>query len=388
MPVVAMIGAQVVAVVLLTRFLPDFDRVLLSAIAALAAIGLTTLLSLAATADDSGPFFAEVANRQAIFVTCGFLVLVVGALLARHLEVLRAYPYSLLTLALLLTAATMVAGETVNGARLWLAVGPVRFQPAEIGRVLLALFVAVFLYERRNLLRVPWRVGPVDLPPAPYLLPLGVALLAAVAVLVLQNDLGMAALLALGAATAVFAVGGHPTLMLLVSAGFAAAAVGAFHTVSRVQDRLVGWLDPWRDPSAVGFQFVQSEFALSAGGIVGEANARNLSNVPEVHTDFALTAIGTVLGVAGAMAVLALAALIVCRCVIAALRVSGGLQSFVVLSITALFAMQAILIAGGTLRVLPLTGLTFPFVSYGGTSLLTSFLSMGIVIGVGARSRC
>ena len=165
----------------------------------LTAIGTTTLHSLSLMEGADGAFYQAIAVRHGFFVGAGFLALIAGGVVSRHLDQIRSYPFTLLGIALVLTAATFVFGQTVNGARLWLRIGPVQFQPSEVARLLLAGFVAIYLYDHRHLVVAPWRVGSFDLPPAPYLLPLAGAVLAAVAVLVFQNDLGMAALVVLGA---------------------------------------------------------------------------------------------------------------------------------------------------------------------------------------------
>jgi cell division protein FtsW len=160
-------------------------------------------------------------------------------------------------------------------------------------------------------------------------------------------------------------------------------AVGAYAASPRLRERVTVWLEPWFDPAGGGFQFVQAEFGLAAGGVFGQGLANSATRVPEVHTDFILVAIGTEWGWVGATMVLALAAIVVCRCVAAALRAADGLRSLLALGIAALLGIQMVLICGGTLRVLPLTGLTFPLVSSGGTSMVATLFALGIVSGIG-----
>ena len=386
-PVLAAIVAPVLAMIALQFVSPGFDLVLVSAAAMLTAIGTATLTSLAAEPGPDQDFYTAIAARHALFVAVGFLTVVMGAFAARHVDRLRNYPYTLVALALLLTALTVLIGESANGARLWLRVGPARFQPSEIARLCLAAFAAIYLYDRRHLIAAPWRVRSLELPPAPYLIPLGVALLGAVAVLVLQNDLGMAALVVLGAFAALSSVQQSRSFLGLALILLGGAGVSAYVWAARVRDRVAGWRDPWRDPAGSGFQFVQSEVALAAGGVAGQASTPPVSSVPEVHTDLILVAIASQFGVAVAAAVLALSAILVCRCVAAALRVSDGFRSLLILSLAALIGVQLLLIVGGTLRVVPLTGLTFPLVSYGGTSMLVTLFAFGVIVGAGAGPR-
>jgi cell division protein FtsW (lipid II flippase) len=176
-----------------------------------------------------------------------------------------------------------------------------------------------------------------------------------------------------------FAVGGSVVLL-------GAALLGAYATVPRVRDRVFGWLDPWRDPAGRGFQFVQAEYSLSAGNLLGDGAGASTRSVPEVHTDLILVAVGSRFGLVIVLATLALAAVLVCRCILAGLRTRDGFRALAAVTLAALMAIQVILIAGGSLRVLPLTGLTFPLVSYGGTSMIATQFALGLIVGIGARS--
>lgn len=376
--------APLITVLVLAALKLDFDWILVTTAGMLTAIGTTTLFSLSLAGGANGPFYQGVVVRHAFFIGAGFLALAAGAFMARHLDRIRGFPYTILGIALVLTLATIVLGETVNGARLWLQFGPIQFQPSEIARLLLAGFVAIYLYERRFLVVAPWRVGSLDLPPAPYLLPLVGAVLASVAVLVLQNDLGMAALVVLGAYASVASVLNSKSSLGSAGAILVLAAGASFAASPRVRERVLAWLDPWSDPGGRGFQFVQAEFGLSAGGMVGQGAATSAARVPEVHTDFILVAVASQWGWVGALAVLALAGIIICRCVAAALRSADGFCSLLALGIAALLGIQVLLICGGTLRVLPLTGLTLPLVSSGGTSIVATLFALGIVSGIGA----
>jgi cell division protein FtsW (lipid II flippase) len=351
----------------------------------LVAIGVSTVYGLSFVPGDAGDFYAAIVARHAVFAAIGFLALVLGAVAERGLDRVRRYPFTMLAMAIALTVATVLFGETVNGARLWLDVGPVRFQPSEVARVLIAAFVAVFLYDRRHLLAAPWQMRFLDLPPAPYLIPLVGALFVAVGVLLFQNDLGMAALVALGAAATVVSVLRSRAAVSIAALSIATALAGAYVAVPRVRDRVVGWLDPWSDPAGRGFQFVQAEFSMSTGRLFGAGEALSAGTVPEVHTDLILVAVASRFGLPIAAAVLALAALLICRCMLAGLRARDGFRALAAVSLAALLAIQVVLISGGSLRVLPLTGLTFPLVSYGGTSMIVTQFAIGVIVGIGAR---
>ena len=384
-PVMAAGLAPVLTAVLLPLLAPGFDRVLLASAAMLTTIGTAALVNVSSSATSGDEFYASIVARHGSFVAGGFAFLLLGAVAARHLDRVRAYPLTLLALSLALTTATILRGEVVNGARLWLSVGPLRFQPSEIGRLLLALFVAVYLYERRHLVSSAWRVRSIDLPPAPYLIPLAAAILSAIAVLALQNDLGMAALIALGVAASVIGVGRSRLLSMTAAAFLVTAGIGSYVAVPRVRDRVAGWLDPWADPAGRGFQFVQSEYVFAAGSLAGGATGSPTRNVPEVHTDLILNAVGGHFGLLGSLGALAISGLLVCRCVLVGLRTRDGFRAMVAFTIAALLGVQIVLIVGGTTRVLPLTGLTFPLLSYGGTSMIVSLFAVGIELGIGTR---
>jgi cell division protein FtsW (lipid II flippase) len=371
------------AMLVLATIVPKFDWILVTTAAMLTAIGTTTLHLLSMSRGADGAFYQAVAVRHGFFVCAGFLALIAGVVVSRRLDQIRRYPFTLLGVALILTVATVIFGQTVNGARLWLGMGPVQFQPSEIARLLLAAFAAVYLYDRRHLVVAPWRLGSLDLPPAPYLLPLAGAVLAAVAVLVFQNDLGMAALVVLGTFALVASVLSSKWSLGPAGALLAFAAVASFAVAPRVRDRVAAWLEPWHDPTGRGFQFVQSDYILATGGAFGQSGPTPAARVPEVHSDFILVAAASLWGWAGAVAVLALASIVVCRCVAAALHAEDGFRSLLALAIAALFGIQVLLICGGALRVLPLTGLNLPLVSSGGTSMVTTLFALGIVAGMG-----
>jgi cell division protein FtsW (lipid II flippase) len=383
---VAAIAGPILALLITSAVRPGFDWILVATASMLTAIGTATLLSLSLMQGAEGEFYQGIVVRHTVFVGTGFLALIIGAACSCRLEELRRYPITLLAIAIGLTATTVISGQTVNGARLWLRFGPFQFQPSEVARLLIAAFVAVYLYDHRHLVIAPWRFGSVDLPPVPYLLPLAGAVLAAVAVLALQNDLGMAALVVLGALASSATVLNSRKSLSSAGAVLMLAAIAANGAAPRVRDRVAAWLEPWQDPIGRGFQFVQADYGLSAGGLFGVRNPALAARVPEVHTDFILVGIATQWGLIGAMAVLALLSVLVCRCMVAALNAADGFLCLLALAIGTLIGIQVLLILAGTLRLLPLTGLTVPLVSFGGTSMIVTLFAIGLVAGIGTSS--
>jgi cell division protein FtsW (lipid II flippase) len=383
---VAAIVGPLVALLVLNAVDPCFDWVLVATAAMLTAIGTATLHSLSLIQGADGAFYQGIAVRHAFFVAAGFVALILGGILSRRLDEIRRYPFTLFGMAIVLTASTVLSGQTINGARLWLRIGPVQFQPSEVARLLIAGFIAVYLYDHRHLVVAPWRLGSIDLPPAPYLLPLAGAVLAAAGVLVFQNDLGMAALVVLGAFASIATVLSSKGSLSAAGAMLMLAAIASYAVAPRVRDRVAGWLEPWQDPIGRGFQFVQADYGLSTGGVFGVRSPAFAARVPEVHTDFILVGVATQWGLVGAVAVLGLLSMLVCRCVVAAVKSSSGFHSLLALALASVIGIQVLLILGGTLRVLPLTGLTVPLVSFGGTSMIATLFALGVVAGIGATT--
>jgi cell division protein FtsW (lipid II flippase) len=377
--------APLVCGVILRFSLPGSDVVLLATCGMLASISTTSIFQIARVPGGTQSFFETVAVRHVAFVVGAFVALLGGALLSRYAPLVRRFPYLTGAAALVLIASTMLIGTEVNGARLWIVIGPLRLQPAELARVLLALFVAAYLYDRRHLLASPWRVGRLELPPIPYLIPVGGALVLALAALGLQNDLGMAALTAL-AAFAIIAGSLRSRPGVLAMGIVVVVVIWSAPILSpRVQGRVDSWLDPWQAPTGAGYQFIQGEYALATGGIGGARITPDVRNVPEVQTDFVLAAIGAQSGVLVSSAVLALLAVLVLRCAQNGLLAETDLEKQMALALSVLLGLQILLILGGVLRLMPLTGLTVPFVSYGGTSMLVTGFTVGVILGIGAR---
>lgn len=351
----------------------------------LTSVSVVSVLGIALLPGSTQSFFQDVLVRHAAFVVGSFGALVAGAVLSQNVPLVRRYPYLTAVVALGLIGSTMLVGTEVNGAKLWVVLGPLRAQPAEVARVLLAAFIAAYLYDRRYLLTASWQVGRLELPPIPYLIPVGGALVLALAALAVQNDLGMAALTALAAFA--FIAGSLRSRLSVVAMGVVVgAAIWLAPNLSpRVQARVDNWLDPWRAPTGAGYQFIQGEFSLAWGGLGGGRVPPDVRTVPEVQTDFILPAIGAQYGVLVSSAVLALLAIVVLRSARSALGAPTELEQYVGLALVVLLGLQVLLILGGVLRLMPLTGLTVPFVSYGGTSMLVSGFTVGVVVGIGAR---
>jgi cell division protein FtsW len=369
-------GAGLFAVALLATAvwlrlrLRDADPLLLPIAAMLAALGqiMTSRLEPAL-----GP-------RQGIWVLIGLgaLVLVTNV----NPRVLRKYKYTCATLALLLQVVTLIAGQDPNGsgARLWFIVGPLSVQPTEAVKLLLVVFLAAYLEDNRELLSMSSKRVPMAYL-APILLMVGVAL----ALFWLQRDLGPALLFSTVLLTMLYVASGR---LSYVVGGLALLVLGgaiASRLIQHVGTRIAIWLDPWSLRETVGYQLVQALYALSSGGVFGAGLDFGAPRyIPAVHTDFIIAAIGEELGLAGTLAVVALFVVFVSRGLLIALRARDGFLMLLAFGLTAVVALQALIILGGTLELIPLTGITLPFVSYGGSSVVANFLLVGTLLRISA----
>lgn len=369
------------------------DQVILPLVATLSIIGILMIQRLHPdlTAMDAG--YATLAQRQLLFLVVGLALLWLTVMLAGPLGVmgwLRRYKYTWLVVSLALQAATFVigTGPPGSGAKLWIAVGPIQIQPSEIVKITLVIFLAGYLDDKRDLLGSSWNVGGLSLPPIPYLVPMGLMWAASLLTLVILNDLGSALMFFAVFMTMLYLASGRASYVAIGFASFALACIGAWRAFSRVEVRVQNWLDPWQDPFVNGYQPIQSDYALSSGGILGTGFAQgNPWYIPAVETDYIFSAIGEELGLLGTLALLVMYLLLTVRGFLVALRARDGFAQLLAAGLTSIVAFQAIIIIGGVIRVIPLTGITLPFISYGGSSLLSNFALIGLLLHISSLPR-
>ncbi|HEV2067782.1 MAG TPA: FtsW/RodA/SpoVE family cell cycle protein [Thermomicrobiales bacterium] len=368
------------------------DQVVLPLTAALSVLGLLMIQRLHPdlAAIDAG--YALLAQRQLLYLAAGLAVLWLIVVLAgplRVMEWLPRYKYTWLIVSLALQAATFFIGSGVgDGSKLWINIGPIQIQPSEIVKITLVIFLAGYLNDKRDLLGSSWNLGPVALPPIPYLLPMGIMWAASLMTLVVLSDLG-AALLFFGIfLTMLYIASGRMVYVVVGLATFAAACFGVWKNFSRVEIRVQNWLNPWIDPFDLGYQQVQSDYALSSGGLLGTGFAQGQPwNIPAVHTDYILSAIGEELGLLGTLAVLTLFFLLAMRGFLIAVRARDGFVQLMAAGLSTIIAVQTVIIIGGVTRLIPLTGITLPFISYGGSSLLSNFAIVGLLMHLSSLPR-
>ncbi len=345
------------------RFLPERDPYLLPIAALLTGWGLLTIWRLT-------PDFGL---RQTIWMSFTVALFAISLRFPLDLEIVRRYKYILLTGGLILTSLTLIFGSNPagTGPRLWLGCCGIYLQPSEPLKLLLVIYLAAYLADR-----LPARDRLVPLL-FPTLFVTGLALL----LLIVQRDLGTASIFILLYATIVYVALERKRLLLISAGMLVLAGLVGYSLIGLIQLRIETWLNPWVDPSGRAYQIVQSLLAIANGGLFGRGPGLGSPTlVPISHSDFIFTAIAEETGMVGVVGLLALFALLISRGLHVALFASGRFQRLLAMGITAYFSIQSLLIIGGNLRVLPLTGVTLPFVSYGGSSLLTSIVALLVLL--------
>jgi cell division protein FtsW len=314
--------------------------------------------------------------------------MIAGVLLGRHYRVLRSYRYTSAFIAVLLLVATGIFGETINGARLWIDVAGQTVQTTELIKIFMLIFLAGYLADAAGVLAAPrLTFAGRSYSALPYLVPLGLTLLVAVLALGLLRDLGTIALLLLVTIGALYVATGRLEFVGGGVALLAATALLGYLLFSHVETRINVWLHPFDDALGAGYQTAQALYAIEAGGVTGTGLGRGSPDViPAVPTDYIFSAIGEELGLAGALGIVLLFVLLLfsgLRIAVSAPDDYGRLLAF---SIALLITVQAFVIISGNLGLIPTTGITLPFVSYGGSSLVVNFALIGLLLGISEAS--
>ncbi len=366
------------------------DQLLLPLAALLAGIGMVAVRRLEPDlVARYGGVYAGVALKQVVWVLSGAATLAAVSFLPWPMRWLKHYRYTWLALGLLLVAVAAVFGVERNGARLWLSFGAFQIQPVELLKILLVVYLATYLDEHRALIGSGVsRLGGLRLPPLPYLLPLLLMWGLTLGLIIVQKDLGAALLFFLIFLAMLYLASGRAGYVLAGLAAFALGAAALYPLFDHVRVRVDAWRDPWADPLDSGFQIVQSLYALASGGAAGVGlGLGDPTSVPESHTDFVFVALGEELGLVGALALLLCYALLALRGYQIALRARDGFQQLLAAGLTTAITAQALIITGGVTNLIPLTGITLPFVSYGGSSTLVNFAMIGILLRISAANK-
>jgi cell division protein FtsW (lipid II flippase) len=370
--------------------LPDADPYLFPLVALLTAFGLVMVYRI----DES------LARDQANWFVLGLVLFALTIQFLRDYEILERYRYTIAAVGLLILLAPRLPGigQQVNGAYLGVKIGPLQFQPAEFSKIAIVIFLASYLRENREVLIVgARRVLGVTLPPLKHFGPMLVVWGASMFMLVFIRDLGSSLMFFAAFLALLYVATGRFSFVVIGMAMFTVGAWFFASTVPHVHQRVEIWLHPYHDPLNSGYQILQSIFAQADGGLFGKGFGQGLITIPGTHppaallpaaqTDTIYSLIVNELGLFGACAVILIYLLIAARGFKIALLANDGFSKLLATGLTAVFAIQAFVIIGGVTRVIPLTGVTLPFISYGGSSIVANFVLLALLLLVSDRAR-
>lgn len=329
---------------------------------------------------------------QLVWILLGMMTLAATAVVVRSDNWLRRYKYTWAALGIGLLLLVFVFGEVTGGARLSLRIGPFAGQPSELLKVILVVFLAGYLAENRALLAASSsRIGPIKLPPLPYLAPMLAMWGLALAIVIVQRDLGAALLYFLVFLSLLYVATRRISYVVFGLLLFLAGGAVLYGLFPHVQDRVNIWINPFTDAQGAGYQIIRALYAYGRGGILGTGLGAGLPQVgdvpsiPAIHTDFIFAGLAEEMGMLGALAILGVYILIAQRGFrIAALAVDD-FRALLATGLTLVIVVQAAIICGGNLRVVPLTGITLPLISYGGSSMLVNGAVIGLLLALSDR---
>ncbi|WP_251197632.1 FtsW/RodA/SpoVE family cell cycle protein [Anaerotardibacter muris] len=377
---VGIFASFIVAHLAIRKFAPGADPAILPISFALSSIGIAFVTRLA----------PDLAIRQVGWLFLGIVFMVLVIVFMRNMDRTANYKYTLMIIGLILLLSPLLPGigREIYGSKIWLSIGGFSFQPGEIAKIFIVLFLAAYLAQNREMLSVfTHKIGPFKFPDLPTILPLLIMWLISMAIVVFEKDLGSALIVYFVFLTMLYVASGKKFYLIVGLVTIAIGAVILFLFFSHVQVRVDTWLDPFADPTDTGYQLVQSIFSMADGGLFGVGIGSGLAdNIPIVESDFIFAAIAEETGLLGAAGVLLLYLCFAIRGLVTAARAKSDVSSFIAVGLTATIVLQAFIIVGGVTRLIPLTGLTLPFVSQGGSSLLASFIAVGFLLKCGDQS--
>jgi len=368
-----LLAAAFISLHLANRFFARFaDPIMLPLSTFLCSLGLVVIWRLK----------PNLAIAQLSWILIGTAAALMVLSFIRRYQDLKNYKYTFAIAGIALLFAPIFIGVEHGGARLWIDIGPISFQPAEIAKILFVLFLAAYLEEKHELLSISTkRVYGIWIPEPKHLGPLIIMWLISLMILVLERDLGTS-LLFFGLFLAMLYIAtGRAIYVSLGAFLFAAGATICYFIFSHVQTRIDIWLDPWTDPSGKGYQIIQSIFAISSGRLAGTGlGLGHPTLIPAHQTDFIFSAVAEELGLLGGVAVILSYLLLITRGLKIALAAKDTFGRLVAAGLSCVFAIQSFLILGGTAKLIPLTGVTLPYMSYGGSSILMNFILLVLLL--------
>lgn len=326
---------------------------------------------------------------QLRWLMIGMAVMMAVLYLAKHFEDILQYQYILGVITLFVLCLSLLFGTEIGGSKNWLILGPIQVQPSEFGKILLVLFLSSYLSDHRQVLtEAKKKIAFLSLPPLRFVAPLlciwGIAIL----MFVIQRDLGSALLFFCMAVMMTYMATGSKSYVFIALCFFGIGAFISYLLFSHVQVRFNIWLDPWADPTGQAYQVVQSLFAFGAGGVWGTGFTHGQPLlIPEVHTDFIFSAIGEEMGFLGCSVIMMAYMLFFYRSMKIALNCQRDLHMLSAAGFASVFFLQAFIIIAGVTKFLPLTGITLPFVSYGGSSMVSGFIMIGLLLALSNKEK-
>lgn len=327
------------------------------------------------------------AALQLLWIGVGLTAFIITLLVYHNYSKIKQYKYVSGLAGIALMLSPIFFGISRGGSKLWLDFGFFRFQPAEIAKILLVLFFAGYLEEKKELLSTTAKkVGSFFIPRMKHLGPLLLFWAISLLVLIFERDLGSSLLFFGLFITMLYIATGRGTYLMIGSAMFVLGAVGTYYVFSHAASRIDVWLYPWADPSGSGYQVIQSLFAIANGGVAGTGLGLGYPGlIPAVQTDFIFAAIAEELGLFGAASIIMVYILLIYQGVKIALKAPDDFSKLLAVGLTTIFGLQSFLIVGGVTKLVPLTGVTLPFVSYGGSSVLANFILFALLLVVSNR---
>ena len=372
---IGLIVAFVAAHIAIRLLAPGADPAILPLVFILSGIGITFVTRLA----------PEDAMGQVVWLFVSVAAMVATLILIPNLDRLADYKFTLGLTGVALLLMPAIFGTEIYGSKLWIRIGGFSFQPGEIAKILIVLFLAAYLSENRELLSASsHKVGPFTLPRLRMLTPMLVMWGMCLVVVVFERDLGSAVLFFTLFVVMLYVATGRIGYVLVSLALLAIGGALSYKFFSHIRVRFQIWLDPFADPSGSGLQIVQSIYSLADGGLVGSGIGKGMPTlIPGVKSDFIFSAVAEEMGLLGGAAVLLLFMLLAVRGLTTAARAKSDMSAFTAVGLTTALSFQAFLIVGGVTKLLPLTGVTLPFMSQGGSSLLSSFIVIGLLLRAG-----
>lgn len=371
---IGVFAAFIIAHLAIRKLAPNADPALLPISFALSGIGIAFVTRLA----------PDLATKQVLWLFLGIACMIVILFVVKNIDRVANYKYTIMIIGCILLLSPMLPfiGQEIYGSRIWLSIGGFSFQPGEIAKILIVLFLGAYLAQNREMLSIfTTKIGPLRLPDARTLMPLLLMWAISMIIVVFEKDLGSAIVVFVVFLTMLYVASGKKSYLLI---GLIFVAIGgalALACFSHVQVRVDTWLDPFKDPANTGYQLVQSLYSIADGGLFGVGIGNGLAEqIPIVESDFIFAAIAEEAGLLGAAGLLLLYLCFAIRGLVTAARARSDVSSFIAVGLTSVIVLQAFIIVGGVTRLIPLTGLTLPFVSQGGSSLLASFVIVGILL--------